>query len=73
MKGGEKLILNVRSLREEKKLSQEELAKMAGISRTTLSKIESGDDISVTSDTLLSLAKALNTTVDGIIFYAENV
>lgn len=67
------MILNARSLREEKKLSQEELAKMAGISRTTLSKIESGDDVSVTSDTLLSLAKALKTTVDGIIFYTENV
>lgn len=67
------MILNVKNLRKEKKLSQEKLAKMAGISRTTLSKIESGDDVSVTSDTLLSLARALETTVDGIIFYAENV
>lgn len=67
------MILNVKSLREEKKLSQEELAKMAGISRTTLSKIESGEDVSVTSNTLLALAKALKTTVDGIIFYAESV
>lgn len=54
-------------------ISQEKLAKMANISRATLSKIESGEDVSINSTTLLSLAHVLGTTVDGIVCYAENV
>lgn len=61
------MILKVKQLRDEMGLSQEELAEKAQISRTTLSKIESGENVSVMSETLLALAKALDTTVDGIL------
>lgn len=67
------MIFHVKEARKDKGLSQEELANKAGISRVTLSKIESGEDVTVTSETMLSLAKALDTTVDGIIFFGENV
>ncbi len=33
----------IRSLREEKKLTQEELANISGISRVTLGKVEKGE------------------------------
>lgn len=65
------MILNVRAVREKQLLTQEKLAQMAGISRTTLSKIESGEDVSVKSETLLSLSEALGTTIDELIFLPE--
>lgn len=67
------MILKVKALRESKGLTQEKLAEIAGVSRVTLSHIESGEDVSVTSGTLLAIAKALGTTIDGIVFYNENV
>lgn len=67
------MILKARELRTEMGISQEKLAKMANISRATLSKIESGEDVSINSTTLLSLAHALGTTVDGIVCYTKNV
>ena len=67
------MILNVRAVREKQLLTQEKLAQMAGISRTTLSKIESGEDVSVKSETLLSLSEALGTTIDELIFFDKKV
>lgn len=67
------MILNVRAVREKQLLTQEKLAQMAGISRTTLSKIESGEDVSVKSETLLSLSEALGTTIDELIFFDRKV
>lgn len=49
-------------------LSQVELAKKAKISRTTLSRLESGTEETTTTNTLLKIANALNKKVDDIFF-----
>ena len=54
-------------IRAEKKMSQEELAKLAGISRVTLSKIENCKT-KPDFDTLVKLVSALNTPANRIFF-----
>lgn len=58
----------IRECREEIGISQEELAKRAKISRTTLSGLESGTIKTTTTDTLLKIAQALNKKVADIFF-----
>ena len=58
----------IRECREEMGISQEELAKRAKISRTTLSGFESGAIKTTTTDTLLKIAEALNKKVTDIFF-----
>lgn len=58
----------IRECREDMGLSQEELAKKAKISRTTLSGLESGAIKTTTTNTLLKIAEALNKTVADIFF-----
>ena len=52
-------------LRAERKLSQAQLAKDAGISRTTLSAIENGN-VKPDFDTIATLVKALNVPANAI-------
>lgn len=59
----------VRQKRIEQKLSQAELAEKSGISRATISAIETGMLKCTTTDTLIKLANALGCTV-GEIFLA---
>lgn len=56
---------NIHRYRKENKLTQEELAKMAGIRQGTLSKIEQGK-IYITSRVELALAKALGVAVSDL-------
>lgn len=58
----------IRECREEMGISQEELARRAKISRTTLSGLESGTVKTTTTDTLLKIANALNKKVTDIFF-----
>ena len=58
----------VREYREKMNMTQEELAKKSGVSRVTISSIESGRAENTTSKTLLRIATALNATVDEIFF-----
>lgn len=58
----------IKECREEMGISQEELAKRASISRTTISGLESGAIKTTTTDTLLKIAKALNKKVADIFF-----
>lgn len=58
----------IKECREEIGISQEELAKRAKISRTTLSGLESGTIKITTTDTLLKIAKALDKKVTDIFF-----
>lgn len=53
----------VKEKRLELKLTQEELAKEAGISRNVIIQIENGHDLNLTKSTMQSIAKALNSTV----------
>ena len=47
----------IKTLRKERKLSQEELAKQAGISRNTLSKLENGY---IANISIVTFEKVLN-------------
>lgn len=58
----------LRGFREEKKMSQEQLSELSGVSRTIISGIESGRVKVTTTATLKKLAIALNKTVSEIFF-----
>lgn len=53
----------IKELREKKKLSQAELARLSGVSRATVIRLESNDEVVVNSKTLENLAKALNVSI----------
>ena len=58
----------IRELRRAKGMSQDELAEKSGISRATISALENGTARATTTKTLLAIAGALGTTVDGLFF-----
>ena len=53
-------------------MTQQELAKAAGVSRTTIWALEKNIATTVLSSTILSIARVLNTTVDDL-FFEEKV
>jgi len=61
------LAQNVKQLRKKHNLSQEDLAKKAGITYSTLIKIESGANKNPTLDTLKKISLAFNKTIDELI------
>ncbi len=62
----------IREAREAKKMTQEELAETSGVSRGTISALENGKMRATSTQTLLKLARALDTTVEQI-FFTEDV
>ena len=50
----------LKELRESSGMSQEELARKSGISRTTLSKIENNEEVNVNTRTIAKLADVFN-------------
>ena len=58
----------VKECREEMGISQEELSRRSGVSRTIISGLESGAISVTTTETLLKIAKALNRKVSDIFF-----
>ena len=58
--------------RRKKGMTQQELAKAAGVSRTTIWALEKNVATTVLSTTLLSIAHVLDTTVDEL-FFEEKV
>lgn len=61
------LAQNIKKLRKKHKLSQEELAKKAGITYSTLIKIESGANDNPTIKTLKRIADTFKISVDALI------
>ena len=61
--------LRIREVREKKKLTQEELAKRAGVSRQLVSSLENGS-ANTTTATLLALAEVLGCHVAD--FFADS-
>lgn len=57
----------IQEYRKEKGITQETLAKLAGIPYTTLAKIESGQVKNPTINTLIKIAAALEITLDELI------
>lgn len=62
----------IKELREQARLTQEELSQKSGVSRAIISGLESGRETSTTMKTLGKLAKALNTSLDQL-FYPDCV
>ncbi len=58
----------IKAFREEKNMSQQELADKAGISRATISGLERGTITVTTTDTLIRIATALGKKVSEIFF-----
>lgn len=58
---------NIRKIRQRRKLTQERLARLAGISLNTLTKIESGFAKSPNIKTIVKIAKALNVSIDKLV------
>lgn len=58
----------IKELREEKRMSQESLAKKAGVSRTIISGLESGNIKETSTKTLRKIARALEKNVSDIFF-----
>lgn len=56
----------IRDIREQKKMSQEELSQKSGVSRTTISNLENNIDKTAMTSTLVKIANALDVTVDQI-------
>ena len=62
----------LKQFRKEHGLSQEELAEKSGVSRVTISKLESGELSVSKTTTLIQIADALGESVTAI-FFADNV
>lgn len=68
----EKLVLNnIRNLRKEKKLTQDELSKFLGIARGSYAKTENGIN-KITLDIALKLSRLYNTTVEDLLCLSNN-
>lgn len=59
----------IKELRERLGMSQEELANKAGISRVTLSGLETGTVEVASTKTLFKIAAALNSSVDEVFIF----
>lgn len=63
----------IKELRESAGMSQEELAKAAGVSRGILSRIECAEDgVTTTTETLQKIAEVLGVKVSAL-FFEESV
>lgn len=60
--------LDIRRIRKEKGISQDELAKRSGVSRPTISNLENNPDAITTTDTLQKIAVALDVKVSDFLF-----
>ncbi len=58
---------NIKQLRKELDISQDELSKMADVSYNTIVKIETDSTKNPTIDTLQKIAEALDVSVDELI------
>mgnify|MGYP001563190861 FL=1 len=60
---------NLKKLRKQKGLSQDRLAKLADVANNTIIKIEQGENINPTLDTLKKITKALDVGLDELSGY----
>lgn len=58
----------IKEIRKQRGITQEELAKRSGVSRTTISLLEKNNCAITTTKTLYRIAKALNVSISQIFF-----
>lgn len=56
----------IKELREERGMTQTELAEKAGVARATIWKLETGEDEITTTKTLIRIAEALGVGVNDL-------
>lgn len=61
------LAKNLKRLREKKEFSQDRLAKLADVANNTIIKIEQGENVNPTLDTLKKVAKALDVSLEKLL------
>lgn len=59
----------LKALREEKGISQMELAKRTGLSRATISKIENNEEVNVNTQTILKIAEVFGVQANEIFLF----
>lgn len=62
-----KISKNLKRIRQEKKISQDRLSKLADLSLNTVVTVESGANSNPTIETLMKIANALSVSVDDLI------
>lgn len=58
---------NIKKIRKKKGISQDKLSKLADVTLTTLTKIESGANANPTVKTMQKISKALGVGVDDLL------
>lgn len=58
---------NIRQKRKKLGLSQDKLSKLAGVAYNTIVKIESGENLNPTIETLTKIAEALNIDINELL------
>jgi len=58
---------NIRNYRHKKGISQDKLSKFAYVSFNTITKIEAGDTLNPTIETMVKIAKALGVTIEDLV------
>lgn len=62
---------NIKVFREAKGMTQQDLADKAGCSRQFVNMLENSDEINVSTKVIVSIANALERTVDDLIFFEK--
>ena len=59
----------LKACREERGITQVELAKLSGLSRATIIKIENNEEVNVNTHTIAKIAEVLNMTPSEIFLF----
>ena len=62
----------IHKLRQQRKMSQQELARLVGVNQSFISKMESGEQTNPNAETLKHLARALGCTTDYLVGMYED-
>lgn len=61
------MLYNIKSIRESLGMTQIELSRKSGVTRATISRLESGEEVEVKISTLKAIASALNREVSDLL------
>lgn len=63
---------NLRSIRVQRELTQDELAELCGLSKAQISRMEAGSQRNPSIETVVAIATALGVSIEELVFGAEN-
>lgn len=66
-KGGVTMLYNIKKIRVELGMTQEELVQLSGVTRATISRLESGEEVEVKIGTLKAIANAMKCKVSDLL------